>query len=123
MIDIYYESFTGNVRRFIGKVGLPAVELSEAVTPAHPFVIVTYTINFGQVPVLTADWLARHSDKLIGVASSGNRVWGANYAKAADIISEQYGVPIIGKFELAGTAEDVRQFTERMRLLDSTHNA
>lgn len=37
---------------------------------------------------------------------------GSNYAKAADLIAEEYGVPIVHKFELAGTTEDVAKVRE-----------
>lgn len=65
-----------------------------------------------------ADFLAANSTHLAGVAASGNRNWGGNYAKAADIIAVQYGVPIVGRFELTGTDADVRQFIERVNALD-----
>ncbi len=65
-----------------------------------------------------SDFLADNSDYLAGIAASGNRNWGDNYAKAADVIAAQYGVPIVGRFELAGTDADVRQFIERVNALD-----
>lgn len=68
-----------------------------------------------------ADFLAANSAYLAGVAASGNRNWGDNYAKAADIIATQYGVPMVGRFELAGTDADVRQFIERVNAFDELH--
>ncbi|MFD9274412.1 class Ib ribonucleoside-diphosphate reductase assembly flavoprotein NrdI [Bacillus subtilis] len=118
---IAYYSRTGNVRRFIAKTGLPAVELSPDLTLAEPFVCVTGTYGFGQVTRPVADFLAANSAHLAGVAASGNRNWGGNYAKAADIIAAQYGVPVIGRFELAGTDADVRQFIERVNALDELY--
>lgn len=114
---IAYFSLTGNVRRFVGKTGLRAVEIKPDLTLAEPFVCVTGTYGFGQVARRVADFLAANSAYLAGVAASGNRNWGGNYAKAADIIAAQYGVPVIGRFELAGTDADVRQFIERVEAL------
>ncbi|PJH94908.1 class Ib ribonucleoside-diphosphate reductase assembly flavoprotein NrdI [Bacillus sp. SN1] len=116
---IAYYSRTGNVRRFVVKTGLRAIELAPDLTLAEPFVCVTGTYGFGQVARPVADFLAANSAYLAGVAASGNRNWGGNYAKAADLISSQYGVPVIGRFELAGTDADVRQFIERVNALDA----
>ncbi|MET1134701.1 class Ib ribonucleoside-diphosphate reductase assembly flavoprotein NrdI [Bacillus subtilis] len=118
---IAYYSRTGNVRRFVAKTGLPAVEISPDLTLTEPFVCVTGTYGFGQVARPVADFLAANSAHLAGVAASGNRIWADNYAKAADIIATQYGVPVIGRFELAGTDEDVRQFIERVNALDELY--
>ncbi|MCR1994518.1 class Ib ribonucleoside-diphosphate reductase assembly flavoprotein NrdI [Bacillus subtilis] len=109
---IAYFSRTGNVRRFVTKTGLPAVELTPDLTLAEPFVCVTGTYGFGQVARPVADFLAANSAYLAGVAASGNRNWGDNYAKAADLIAAQYAVPIVGRFELAGTDEDVAKIRE-----------
>ena len=115
---IAYYSLTGNVRRFVAKTGLATVEIKPGLMLAEPFVCVTGTYGFGQVAGTVSDFLADNSDYLAGVAASGNRIWADNYAKAADIIAAQYGVPIVGRFELAGTDADVRQFIERGNALD-----
>ncbi|MED4787535.1 class Ib ribonucleoside-diphosphate reductase assembly flavoprotein NrdI [Bacillus atrophaeus] len=118
---IAYYSRTGNVCRFVTKTGLPAVEVTPDLTLAEPFVCVTGTYGFGQVARTVADFLVANRAYLAGVAASGNRNWGGNYAKAADIIAAQYGVPIVGRFELAGTDAEVRQFIERVNALDELH--
>lgn len=109
---IAYYSLTGNVRRFVAKTGIAAVEIKPGLMLAEPFICVTGTYGFGQVAVPVADFLAANSAYLAGVAASGNRNWGGNYAKAADIIATQYGVPIVGRFELAGTDADVAKIRE-----------
>ncbi|WP_238810454.1 class Ib ribonucleoside-diphosphate reductase assembly flavoprotein NrdI [Bacillus velezensis] len=109
---IAYYSLTGNVRRFVAKTGLATVEIKPGLMLAEPFVCVTGTYGFGQVARQVADFLAANSAHLAGVAASGNHNWGGNYAKAADIIAAQYGVPIIGRFELAGTDADVAKIRE-----------
>ncbi|MCC8352532.1 class Ib ribonucleoside-diphosphate reductase assembly flavoprotein NrdI [Bacillus sp. AF23] len=116
---IAYYSRTGNVRRFVAKTGLRAVEISPDLTLAQPFVCVTGTYGFGQVVRPVADFLAVNGAYLAGAAASGNRIWADNYAKAAGLIAAQYGVPVVGRFELAGTDEDVRQFIERVNALEN----
>ncbi|MFD0713886.1 class Ib ribonucleoside-diphosphate reductase assembly flavoprotein NrdI [Paenibacillus sp. GCM10027626] len=116
---IAYDSRTGNVRRFINKLQLPAVQIDASMTIDEPFVLVTYTTGFGQVPEKILSFLKNNHTRMRGVSASGNRNWGERYAKSADHISEMYGVPIIGKFELAGTGRDVEQFMEGVKAVAS----
>jgi len=109
---IAYDSRTGNVRRFINKLGLPSVQIDAAMKVDEPFVLITYTTGFGQVPEKVSTFLKHNHTAMRGVSASGNRNWGERFALSADLISEQYGVPVIGKFELAGTNRDVEQFRE-----------
>ncbi|MEW9697981.1 class Ib ribonucleoside-diphosphate reductase assembly flavoprotein NrdI [Paenibacillus sp. SI8] len=109
MLIVYY-SLTGNVRRFVERTGLRSHTADKP--PGEPFVIVTPTVGFGAVPASVERYLAKYGGLLRGVAASGNRNWGANYGAAADMIAQEYRVPIIHKFELAGTAEDIRKFNE-----------
>lgn len=108
---IVYDSKTGNVRRFVKKLGLPSVEISGDLVIEEPFVLVTYTTGFGQVPEKVTTFLRRNHRYLRGVSASGNRNWGASFAKSADTIAREYGVPVISKFELSGTGRDVEHFT------------
>lgn len=114
---ILYHSMTGNVRRFLAKTGFPCGSIEVEKTVDEPFVLVTNTIGFGEVPAETAAFLERNGRFLCGVAASGNRNWGKNFAKAADRIAAAYCVPVICKFELGGTDADVLQFRERVKAI------
>jgi len=115
MIIAYY-SLTGNVRRFVGKLGRPGalytIEPGLGAVLTEPFVLITPTTGFGQVPATVAEFLTNNSDMLAGVVASGNRNWAGNYGKAGRLISEQYAVPLIHTFELSGTDADVRIVNE-----------
>lgn len=115
---IAYDSLTGNVQRFIGKIEYPSVRISEGLLMSHPFVLVSYTIGQGDVPETTARFLAENHRLLQAVSSSGNKNWGSNFGKCADRIAREYNVPIISKFELSGTSRDVATFNEGMRILN-----
>ncbi len=112
---IAYATRTGNVRRFVSKLGMEAVQVSSELSLDEPFVFVTYTTGFGQVPEQAYEFLERHVHYLRGVAASGNRNWGHNFARSADLIAEQFGVPIVSKFELSGTARDVEHFKQGVK--------
>ena len=114
---VVYDSLTGNVARFVDKLQLPSVRISERLIINKPFVLVTYTTGFGEVPSSTLEFLKRNNQRLIGVAVSGNRNWGQFFARSGDIISNMYNVPLIHKFELHGTPQDVVTFKEGVQRL------
>lgn len=119
---IVYDSRTGNVRRFVDGLGRRAVALAAAQAGElqEPFVLVTYTTGFGQVPDSTAGFLQKNGHWLAGVASSGNRNWGDGFAKAADRIAAQYRVPVLARFELSGTGKEAAQFLQELDRLAVT---
>ena len=111
-VIVYFYSLTGNVRRFIAKTGLggQAREVKTGEVVEEPFVLVTPTYDFGQPPATVSEWLKDNGDWMVGVAASGNLVWADNFARAADQIASEYNVPVITKFELAGSDRDVNAF-------------
>lgn len=114
---IAYDSKTGNVRRFIGKLkhtSVQAVQIEEALQLNEPFVLVTYTTGFGQVPERVTHFLEKNHNRMLGVAASGNRNWGDNFGKSADLISALYNVPVVYKFELSGTTGDAQRFVQEV---------
>ena len=117
-MKVVYFSFSGNVRRFIKKTELTNVmeitqkNCSERIE--EPFVLVTGTIGFGEVPQPVQTFLDVNDDLLKAVAASGNRNWGQNFAKAGRSISERYQVPLLLKFEVQGTADDINEFKDKV---------
>ncbi|MGN5650855.1 class Ib ribonucleoside-diphosphate reductase assembly flavoprotein NrdI [Bacillus sp. Brlt_9] len=117
---IVYASKTGKVRSFVNKLGMRAVEIKDEVILTEPFVLITYTIGFGQVPDEVQNFLEDNHIYLRGVISSGNRNWGNNFGKAADIISQKYrladgsNIPLLHKFEMAGTNKDIEIVRNRI---------
>jgi len=109
MVHLYFDSRTGNVRRFIDWTAQRITEDPEAREPGH---LVTYTTKIGHVPESTRQFMNEHSDRIYSVTSSGNRNWGTRFGLAADIIADDYDVPLAMKFELSGTMEDISQFID-----------
>ncbi|QKN92191.1 class Ib ribonucleoside-diphosphate reductase assembly flavoprotein NrdI [Bacillus amyloliquefaciens] len=115
MVQIIFDSKTGNVQRFVNKTDFQLIRKVDEIEDLDtPFVLVTYTTNFGQVPASTQAFLEKNAHLLQGVAASGNKIWGENFAKSADTISKQYQVPVLLKFELSGTAKDVELFIQEV---------
>ncbi|MDP5274182.1 class Ib ribonucleoside-diphosphate reductase assembly flavoprotein NrdI [Chengkuizengella axinellae] len=118
-MKIVYASKTGNVKRFINKINISSVQLHSELIMDEPFILVTYTTGFGQVPEEVEQFLKFNHNQMVGVVASGNRNWGSNFGKSADIISNQYGVPTLHKFELSGTTRDLEVFKERVLLVET----
>lgn len=117
---IVYASKTGNVKRFIAKTGLDAVHVKDCPVVDEPFVLVTYTTGFGLVPAEVSSFLSNNHKYLVAVAASGNVNWGDDmYAKSADTISLLYGVPVLMKFELSGTSDDVDLFIQEVSRVET----
>lgn len=73
-MKVYYASMTGNVRRFIAKTGVDASDIKDDSKPTEPFVLVTYTFGFGDIPAEVDAWLTHNHELLRGVAVSGNGI-------------------------------------------------
>ncbi|GLX66858.1 class Ib ribonucleoside-diphosphate reductase assembly flavoprotein NrdI [Paenibacillus glycanilyticus] len=116
---VVYDSRTGNVKRFINKLNMRAMPIGDLDIVDEPYVLVTYTTGFGQVPERVMSFLNRNSNNLQGVSASGNRNWGDGFAKSADTISSLFNVPVISKFELSGTNLDMEYFVERVRNIET----
>ncbi|PCF55018.1 ribonucleotide reductase assembly protein NrdI [Staphylococcus delphini] len=117
-MKVVFYSFTGNVRRFVKRTELDntleinETNASEEVT--EPFIIVTGTIGFGEVPQPVQQFLEINHENLKGVVASGNRNWGSNFAKAGATIADTYHVPLLMKFELHGNSQDTTEFKEKV---------
>ncbi len=122
---VIYFSRTGNLKKFADKLidlGHTNVEpMTEGMIVNEPFVLLVSTIYFGEVPVEYKRFLRDNPKGLIGVAGSGNRNWGSNFAIAADKVAEKFNVPVISKFELSGNIHDVNAFIKGVEELENEH--
>lgn len=114
---VYFSSRSENTHRFVQKLGLPAVRISQnAMDLLHirePFVLVlpTYSGDGGKgaVPKQVIRFLneTENRSNIRGVIAAGNSNFGATFGIAGDIISAKCQVPYLYRFELIGTEEDV----------------
>ncbi|MCY8328944.1 class Ib ribonucleoside-diphosphate reductase assembly flavoprotein NrdI [Bacillus spizizenii] len=122
---ITYESKTGNVRRFVKalqhKLDIEAIEITDDTIINQEFIHITYTIGFGEVPERTLNFIKKNKNKIRGVAVSGNRVWGDNYGLAGGKLSAKFHTPLLLKFELSGTKQDLQKIIQEVQLIDK-HN-
>lgn len=115
---IVYTSKTGNVARFVARLGLPCLRLGDGTEQiTEPCLLITYTTGFGQAPLEAVRFVEGNRPYVLGVAASGNRNWGDIFARAAEVLSLRYGIPIVHKFELAGTHQDIKTIQEAINAL------
>ncbi|MED4848299.1 class Ib ribonucleoside-diphosphate reductase assembly flavoprotein NrdI [Bacillus atrophaeus] len=122
---ITYESKTGNVRRFVKalqqELDIEAIEITDDTFITQEFIHITYTIGFGEVPERTLNFINNNKNKIRGVVVSGNKVWGENYGLAGDKLSAKFHTPLLLKFELSGTKQDLQKIIQEVQLIDK-HN-
>ena len=121
---VFFSSASGYTKRFVEKVGLPAVQIplrprvEGMITIDEPAVLVLPTYGAGPatkaVPKQVIQFLnIEHNRKLIrGVIGTGNTNFGEAYGLAADIVSYKLQVPVLYKLEIFGTPEDVEKVRE-----------
>ncbi|QDC10763.1 class Ib ribonucleoside-diphosphate reductase assembly flavoprotein NrdI [Oceanicola sp. D3] len=120
---VYYSSRSNNTHRLIERLDLPATRLPQR--PADPlpaidgpFVLICPTFADGQgrgavpKPVIRLLNDAGARRLLRGVIAGGNRNFGASFALAGKIIAAKCNVPLLYRFELAGTPEDTARIRD-----------
>ena len=120
---IYFSSTSDNTHRFVSKLPvrsarIPLLPKEDTLHALSPFVLVLPTyggINGnGAVPKQVIKFLNVEDNRLLlrGVIGAGNTNFGDTYCLAADIVAAKCGVPVLYRFELMGTSEDVDRVTQ-----------
>jgi protein involved in ribonucleotide reduction len=120
-VVIVYASKTHNVERFCAKIErYDSVRVEDYEPSMGKYILITYTDGFGQVPKHVVSFLEQYNHNMLGVCASGRQIWKlqGTYCKSADVIHEQYGVPILLKFEMAGTDRDRTELLERIESIE-----
>lgn len=117
---VYFSTKSGNTRRFVEKLGLPArrIPLSREDQPLRvdePYILVVPTYGDGDprtsVPAPVIRFLNdEHNRSLIrGVIAGGNTNFGSAFGLAGRVVAQKCQVPLLYRFELMGTEEDVHR--------------
>lgn len=126
-ISIVYFTKTRQTEAFVNKfkdlISNSIIKIEDGLVMDNPYILLTSTYGFGNVPEEVEEFLKLEKNKqqLIAVMSSGNKNWGSErFANSGNIISKQFDVDLIGKYELAGTQKDVEKlvsYIENLRRL------
>ena len=117
---VYFSTKSGNTRRFVEKLGLSAsrIPLSRNDQPLRvdePYILIVPTYGDGDPLSLVPPQVIRflndeHNRSLIrGVIAGGNTNFGEAFGLAGRVVAQKCRVPLLYRFELMGTAEDVRR--------------
>lgn len=118
---IYFSSVSNNTHRFVEKLGrsssdvarLPLRTRDDTLLATDPFVLILPTYGAdggkGSVPKQVIKFLNVKSNRTLvrGVIGAGNTNFHTSYCIAGDIVAAKCGVPLLYRFELMGTEEDV----------------
>lgn len=115
---IYFSSVSENTHKFIKKTGIDSLRLPLRTADDAPHIDRPYVLcipsygrpgGAGSIPPQAVKFLNNpHNRALLqGVIGAGNTNFGEHYCIAADKVAAKCHVPVLYKFELMGTAEDV----------------
>lgn len=120
---VYFSSISGNTARFVEHCDFASLGLDVIRIPMHakdepplvntPYVLICPTYGGGNpkkaIPVQVKQFLNVPSNRALlrGVIASGNTNFGEAYGMAGDIIAAKCHIPLMYRFELMGTSEDV----------------
>ena len=115
---IYFSSVSGNTRRFVEKLGRDAARIplrrgEPELVADEPYVLVVPTYGGG----------ADRGDVPKQVIVGGNANFGEAYGLAGDIIAAKCGVPVLYRFELFGTPDDVARVNAGLDQFWHTHSS
>jgi protein involved in ribonucleotide reduction len=125
-MKLVFFSVTGQTRRFIKKLDLPAYEIEPA-NPFfeinEPFILIVPTYD-QEITEVVNDFLDYKSNQkqLQGVAGGGNRNFAELFISTAKDIARDYQVPLLFAFEFSGTSNDVESFKKVVNELEPKRN-
>lgn len=127
---VWFSSSSGNTDKFIEKLKektfgltfkLNFVKINKNLQHKHfsqnPLILICPTYADGEgkhsVPKHVIQFLniEQNRKNLLGVIGSGNKNFGTMFALAAEVISHKCQVPILHKFELAGSDSDIEKIS------------
>lgn len=120
---IYFSSVTENTKIFVERLPIHATRIpiyrhEQELSVEAPYVLFVPTYGGGKgeaaVPPQVKRFLKSPEVRrlCVGVIGGGNMNFGEKYAVAADVVATKLGVPVLYRFELRGTEEDLVQVTE-----------
>ncbi|MCT1367460.1 MULTISPECIES: class Ib ribonucleoside-diphosphate reductase assembly flavoprotein NrdI [Kocuria] len=123
---VYFSSVSGNTQKFVDKVDAASLRLplrtgEETIHMDRPYVLCVPTYgrprSGGAIPPQVMKFLQvpQNRELMLGVMGAGNTNFGEHFCIAADKIAVKCRVPVLYKFELMGTSDDVARVNEGLK--------
>lgn len=125
---VYFSNVSEYTKRFVERIGLPALRIPVRRTEPMPVVSDPYVLivpTYGgsleitgktgaAVPRQVVTFLNDPHNRSLcrGVIAGGNTNFGADFGRSGDVIARKLEVPYLYRFELMGTQEDVIRVRE-----------
>lgn len=121
---VVYFSLTGNVRRFVKKLGFPATELNETnpfLQMTEPFVLIAPSYE-KEVTDILWDFMDTNQNHAYckGVVGSGNLNFDSLFVYTAKELARDFDVPLLWAFEYFGTERDINHVKEQLHAIADT---
>lgn len=117
---VFFSNVTNNTGRFVDRLRWPTAHripirpTEEFLRVDEPYILIFPTYAGGRdveaaVPRQVIKFLNDPNNRALlrGVVASGNTNFGDTYCRGGDIVSQKCGVPVLHRFELLGSDEDV----------------
>lgn len=123
---VYFSGASGFTKSFVDKLGVGSERIPNSIKESKEFIVdceyvlivPTYELknvhgpnpgSISYVPRQVKGFLSNEVNRnnLVGVIGTGNRNFYKDFAKAAEVISKKFDVPILYRLELSGTDTDV----------------
>lgn len=131
---VYFSNYSGNTKRFVEKIDdkynitrIPiAWDTDNPIIVSNRYILFVPTYGGGSeksaIPRQVRHFLniPENRNLLQGIVGLGNTNFGEHFCKAAEMISQKTGAPVIARVEIFGTEDDVNKINERLELLNDT---
>jgi protein involved in ribonucleotide reduction len=125
---VYFSSTSGNTERFIDALDIRSIRIplsmkTDMPIMSEPYVLITPTYanddGSNAVPKQVIKFLNVPQNRAMikGVMGAGNRNFGENFGLAGQVIAKKCNVPLLYRFELSGTKDDVINVKQGMERL------
>jgi protein involved in ribonucleotide reduction len=127
---VYFSNHSGNTKRFVEKLEQESIRIpinwdsENPIVVTEDYVLCVPTYGGGSdksaIPRQVRNFLNIESnrDHLVGIIGLGNTNFGEHFCKAAEMISQKTGKPVIAKVEIFGTSEDVQRVRDRLEKIN-----
>ena len=123
-MKIAYYSRTGNVEAFVKWYLMDALgdgyeaRNIEEWDADEPFILITPSYNMEEIVDEVEEWLNSSLYYLRGVVGSGNRNFGKAFCVSANLIAEDYDVPLLANFELRGNERVAKELATKIKKIN-----